>query len=575
MITRCPECGTKFRISVDIIRAEDSTVRCGDCMAVFDARAQLVDEATESSYLADSAKERAARLRQQQQQADQQYQHDAQPGYDRRAPRRTTDAHGEGRDGAYDGHGANWVEPGWDSADQSNLSAEAVAERFKSRPRGQLIIDRRESEADIDLDDADTIAYTPVRPHGDNYTAEDAVRAQQQATDAELSGIPAQQHRGGVATDYAQRIDPLIDPDVAVSDASAAGGVIDDKAIEFEKTLALENLTGIEPGYFEDDPSRHSAIEKSVENRGQYATETAGTGAGTTVGDYVGEHQFATPAADSSAADAMVPRTRLKTRDAYTNDPDIVDPPSAPPRSERHLADYYRDSQAQTAGSVAADPYAPQQGDGNSQYYAEHHSPQGSPGQAAGTQERPDRTQSATAMRQHVTERGVAIDTDDDQEEVREGGSGLLGWLLVGLIAALCAGAFFARDNIAQSNLPQSVRAAFCAVAGCQLPVATDISELQLLRQKVYSHPSIDGALVVSIDVVNNAVFPQPYPVLAITMANSAGEAVAQRDFEPSAYLENYSGDETLVAGKPTRINIDIVDPGDDAQSFEMEFRQQ
>ena len=53
------------------------------------------------------------------------------------------------------------------------------------------------------------------------------------------------------------------------------------------------------------------------------------------------------------------------------------------------------------------------------------------------------------------------------------------------------------------------------------------------------------------------------------------GEAVAQRDFSPSDYLESYSGDETLAAGKPTRINIDIVDPGEDAQSFEMEFREQ
>ena len=67
MITRCPECGTKFRISVDLIRADDSSVRCGDCMTVFDARAQLVDEASESTYLADSARERAARLRYEQQ----------------------------------------------------------------------------------------------------------------------------------------------------------------------------------------------------------------------------------------------------------------------------------------------------------------------------------------------------------------------------------------------------------------------------------------------------------------------------------------------------------------------------
>lgn len=581
MITRCPECGTKFRISVDIIRAEDSTVRCGDCMAVFDARAQLVDEATESSYLADSAKERAARLRQQQQ-ADLQQRDSAHNPID-------SGAAGAGS-GVADVHGANWVEPGWDSEGNRGLSPEAVAERFKSRPRGQLIIDRRESESDIDLDNADTIAYQPVG--GDTYATEAPNRTDQHAQrspDLEVAATQAVRNRSDHArasTDYGQRIDPLIDPDVTVSTDHAAAGAIDDTAIEFEKTLALENLTGIEPDYFEDDRARHSVIEKSVGSGARTAraqpvpaqsvTEAMTAGAdhaGMQQGAYVGEHQFDT------RAESRVPQTRLKTREDYSNDPDVVNRPLGPPRSERHLADYYRESQAGSADVANTDPYAAERRNSHDDYYAEDHTAgdsldysldQSSPERVA-----PDRSQSATAMRQHVNERGVAIDSDDDYDEVTEAGSGVLGWLLVGLIAVLCAAAFYARDNIAKSELPQSVRAAFCSVAGCELPVATNIADLKLLRQKVYSHPSIDGALVVSIDLINNAVFPQPYPVLMVTMANSVGEAVAQRDFEPAAYLENYTGNETLAAGKPTRINIDIVDPGEDAQSFEMEFREQ
>lgn len=176
-------------------------------------------------------------------------------------------------------------------------------------------------------------------------------------------------------------------------------------------------------------------------------------------------------------------------------------------------------------------------------------------------------------MRRHVNQRGVDIDSEDDYEVASKSHRSTIWLMLLGLLALACAAAFYAREEIAKSNLPESVRAGFCSVAGCELPVATNIAELELLRQKVFSHKTTEGALVVSVDVINNARYPQPYPVLSITMANSEGESVAQRDFEPADYLKNYTGNETLTAGKPTRINIDIVDPGEDALSFEMEFR--
>ncbi|GAA4329963.1 hypothetical protein GCM10023144_17300 [Pigmentiphaga soli] len=42
LATRCPHCGTAFRIVADQIRVRDGLVRCGVCNAIFDGRATLI-----------------------------------------------------------------------------------------------------------------------------------------------------------------------------------------------------------------------------------------------------------------------------------------------------------------------------------------------------------------------------------------------------------------------------------------------------------------------------------------------------------------------------------------------------
>jgi predicted Zn finger-like uncharacterized protein len=44
MTTRCPACGTAFRVQPDQLAAREGQVRCGQCSTVFDAQATLVTE---------------------------------------------------------------------------------------------------------------------------------------------------------------------------------------------------------------------------------------------------------------------------------------------------------------------------------------------------------------------------------------------------------------------------------------------------------------------------------------------------------------------------------------------------
>ena len=41
MITRCPKCGTAFRISDTLLKSAKGVVRCGSCLSVFNAKEHL------------------------------------------------------------------------------------------------------------------------------------------------------------------------------------------------------------------------------------------------------------------------------------------------------------------------------------------------------------------------------------------------------------------------------------------------------------------------------------------------------------------------------------------------------
>ena len=55
LTTRCPHCGAAFEVAPDQLQVRRGLVRCGDCGAVFDGRANLVAADSASQDLADSA----------------------------------------------------------------------------------------------------------------------------------------------------------------------------------------------------------------------------------------------------------------------------------------------------------------------------------------------------------------------------------------------------------------------------------------------------------------------------------------------------------------------------------------
>ncbi|MDO6459970.1 zinc-ribbon and DUF3426 domain-containing protein [Granulosicoccaceae sp. 1_MG-2023] len=107
-----------------------------------------------------------------------------------------------------------------------------------------------------------------------------------------------------------------------------------------------------------------------------------------------------------------------------------------------------------------------------------------------------------------------------------------------------------------------------CAAAGLK-------DQLKVVRRTVYSHPRVADALVINVVFRNEADQAQPYPVLDISMSDIRGAVVAARQFQPYEYLRLNDGTlpGEIAAGDVVDVSLEIVDPGDNARSFELAFR--
>ncbi len=139
-------------------------------------------------------------------------------------------------------------------------------------------------------------------------------------------------------------------------------------------------------------------------------------------------------------------------------------------------------------------------------------------------------------------------------------------------------GGLYAYLNRNQTQVPAAVQPAvdvFCRIFPCKAESAAHPDMLHVVRRHVYSHPKVEQALVINIVFRNDASAAQPYPVLAISMSDRRGDPVAQRDFLPYEYLKLTPVSEIpkIRSGQIVDISLEVSDPGENAKSFELEFK--
>jgi predicted Zn finger-like uncharacterized protein len=105
---------------------------------------------------------------------------------------------------------------------------------------------------------------------------------------------------------------------------------------------------------------------------------------------------------------------------------------------------------------------------------------------------------------------------------------------------------------------------------GLGLPPPANLSAYQLRQWGVTGDPGAKGALRVRASILNTAAQLQPYPLLRVTLANRFGSRIGTREFEPAEYLGKPTV-RMLAPGERVDATLDILDPGKDAEGFEID----
>jgi predicted Zn finger-like uncharacterized protein len=108
------------------------------------------------------------------------------------------------------------------------------------------------------------------------------------------------------------------------------------------------------------------------------------------------------------------------------------------------------------------------------------------------------------------------------------------------------------------------------AVLGVAVAAPANLSAYQLRQWGVTGDPSASGNLRVRASILNTAAQLQPYPLLRVTLANRFGAKIGARDFEPAEYMGKPIV-RMLAPGERADATLDIVDPGKDAEGFEID----
>lgn len=149
-------------------------------------------------------------------------------------------------------------------------------------------------------------------------------------------------------------------------------------------------------------------------------------------------------------------------------------------------------------------------------------------------------------------------------------------WLLaivLMIVVSLAQYAWYDRVQLLQYPQTRPWFELACQYLHCDLPEPRDVSQIELSRKNIYSHPNDKRGLMVSATMVNQAEFAQDYPVLELRFTNVRGEMIAARRFTPEEYLDLPKDSITkMQPGVAVAFTLEIIDPGTDVVSYEFTF---
>jgi len=141
--------------------------------------------------------------------------------------------------------------------------------------------------------------------------------------------------------------------------------------------------------------------------------------------------------------------------------------------------------------------------------------------------------------------------------------------LLVVLIGQI---AYSYSSELARRPGLETVVRNMCDVLGCEVRPRQDIRLVELARTSVAPHPERAHALRIKASLVNRADFTQPYPLMEVSLSDSAGKILARKAFKPHEYLQGPGVDAGMPPNVAVSVRLDITSPNPSAVGYEIQL---
>jgi len=140
---------------------------------------------------------------------------------------------------------------------------------------------------------------------------------------------------------------------------------------------------------------------------------------------------------------------------------------------------------------------------------------------------------------------------------------------ILALLAIIIQVFWFKFDYFSRTEPYRTGYLFLCPYLGCQVPTLVDTSRIVASNLVVREHPDTQGALAVDVMLINGASFDQPFPDLILVFTDIDEKQVASRRFVPKDYLGGeLIGQELMPHNQKIYITLDLVDPGAEAVNY-------
>jgi len=143
-------------------------------------------------------------------------------------------------------------------------------------------------------------------------------------------------------------------------------------------------------------------------------------------------------------------------------------------------------------------------------------------------------------------------------------------WSLVSIAFVILLGLqvkYFFVEKYAQDDRYRSYLGLFCKIAQCELSPRRDAYRFTITNTRIDLHPEEPGALRITVKLLNQAKFTQPFPELQLTLTDRVGRVVGRRTFEPEFYLA-VAQRRQLASGELGTVTFDLAHPHEKAVGF-------